>query len=115
MLQTHSRSYVLVIVPTLALGQEHLDTLTKLEIYSVFLSSSSTKVDQIVSLLESSTSTVPAVVILTPETLFGNGLYSSGPRSGRLAKWEIFQSGTGWSLHQKDPSSPIFFDLAREV
>jgi superfamily II DNA helicase RecQ len=75
MLQTHSRSYVLVIVPTLALGQEHLDTLTKLEIYSVFLSSSSTKVDQIVSLLESSTSTVPAVVILTPETLFGNGLY----------------------------------------
>jgi hypothetical protein len=42
-------------------------------------------------------------------------IYSSGPRSGRLAKWEILQRWTGWSLHQKDPSSPIFFDLARKV
>jgi superfamily II DNA helicase RecQ len=75
MLQTHSRSCVLVIVLTVALGQDHLDTLTKLDIYSVFLSSPSTKEDQMVSLFRSSTSTVPAVVILTPETLFGNGLY----------------------------------------
>jgi hypothetical protein len=39
--------------------------------------------------------------------------YSSGPRSGRLAKWEFLQSGKGWSLHQKDPFSLVFFELAR--
>lgn len=75
MIQPNSKSYVLVVVPTVVLGQDHLNTLTKLDMNAVFLSSSSTKEDYDVSLRRSATSTVPAVVILTPETLFGDGLY----------------------------------------
>jgi RecQ family ATP-dependent DNA helicase len=75
MIHPNSTSFVLVIVPTLALGQDHLENLKKLDIDAVFLSSSTTKEDRDVSLRRSSTSTVPAVVILTAETLFGDGLF----------------------------------------
>ena len=66
--------YALVIIPTVALGNDHRRTFQELAISSVFLSSSSSKADYLLATGRSkSTENRPSVVILTPETLFGDG------------------------------------------
>lgn len=61
----------LVIVPTIALGEDHLRSLTMLKVHSVFLQSTSRKEDFDDALDGSITSRRTRIIITQPEMLFG--------------------------------------------
>lgn len=65
-----NRDIGLVIVPTVALGMDHLEAFKELKMESVFISSTSTKTDYDKAFKLSSR--VAKVIIVSPEHLFGN-------------------------------------------
>lgn len=67
--------YALVLVPTVALGNDHKRTFEELKINATFLTSGSSKGDYTNAIMRSTPGLhCPSVVIVTPETLFGDGV-----------------------------------------